>query len=152
MDERDVFLVDGNIHEALLEQELTDIFMTVESMLLVSYDELSDVALSHHQQRFLQAVVQQVALTKQIYHRVYGVLYVNESRPEVFHLNPDLNNEKLSFELTSHIYQLNSLCYLSAFVIFADVVNDHLVNTLTVINNCTKKMVRLIDLLNLRGF
>ncbi len=150
MEEFGVFMVNEDVHETLLEKELEDVLLTVESMLTVSRQELLDATISQHQHRFISALIEQMGLTKLLFNKAYGVSPGDEPRQNIFYLNPALSEEMVRVELTSHIYQVNSMCYLGAFHILVDKLSEHLVNTLTVINNCTNKMVRLIDTLNMQ--
>lgn len=152
MEEFGVFMVNEDTHKAFLEEELKDILLTVESMLAVAQPELLDAAIDLHQQRFVHIMIEQLRLTKLLYKKAYGVLWEDESEQNVFYLNPGISDERAHHELTTHIYQINSICYLSAHHILVDELDDHLINTLGVINNCTSKMVRLVDTLNLHRY
>lgn len=84
---------------------------------------------------------------------MYAHLYGDQPYPstcsKVFTLNPQADDVLLHHALTAHIHQLHSLCHLAAYEILHDRIDSHLLNAVIIINNHMRRMVDLIDWLDL---
>ncbi|MBY0544642.1 MAG: hypothetical protein K2Q14_03730 [Gammaproteobacteria bacterium] len=65
----------------------------------------------------------------------------------MFVLNPEAKNEDLRTELIDLIYSLNSICIIT-YDLLLDEINDHLLNTFSVLVRSARKMVYIVEQLN----
>lgn len=131
-----------------LRTEMAEHISMTNATLNTLYLDLVGQIKQPDKQQFISLLVKQM----QDVHILHDALYAQHNPgPEknVFVLNADAKPAELQSEFMSLIYSLNSIC-LVAYDLLLDEINEHLLNTFSVLVRSARKMVQLAEQLNLQ--
>ncbi|MFN7096744.1 MAG: hypothetical protein ACK4PR_04210 [Gammaproteobacteria bacterium] len=151
-DKKSFFIVNEKVDIAKVKQELSALMPMADSMLQIIAEELSDVLKNEAQLWYLQAWLQHMQITLELYQRVYDNIPDNVESSSVMMVNPLLDNSTIRDETVSYVHQLQSLSHLAAYSVFTSCVSSHLQNSLLIIDSYMQRAVHLIDVLMLDSY
>ncbi|NNM59445.1 MAG: hypothetical protein HKM04_06470 [Legionellales bacterium] len=148
---KELYTINSDVSIELIETELMELIQMTESILITIYDELLMNIEGSHKQRFVTMLLKQMQEVKMLHAHLYKGDIENPSEKAVFELNSDIPPDDLRLKFTESAFLLGSICHLGAYEVLIGEINNDLANTLSIVNKCTKKIVHIIEQLNLRN-